>query len=367
MDNVDKFLPGLVLNELFYRDVVKQIVEENYPTLAYSAAMTGPGSDVLGFDTERSMDHDWGPRLQLFLSEFDYTGIGSELDASLRRELPAEFQGFAVGFSEPDVNDGGTRMMQRGPSQEINHNITITTVAMYVESALGIKLGEPISTSDWLAFPEQRLLELTSGKVFYDGLGQLNSLREQLSYYPKDVWLYRMAAQWMRLSQEEPFMGRCRELGDELGSRLVAARLVRDMMRLCFLMERRYAPYSKWLGTAFAKLECGKELTGIFLHLVSADSWQKREEYLVAGYEILVDKFNRLNVTPMIEANIKFFFDRPFRVLFAERFSDALLNEITDPCLKTVGCIGAVDQFVDCTDFTTNINLCRRTGCELFG
>ena len=39
------------------------------------------------------------------------------------------------------------------------------------------------------------------------------------------------------------------------GSRLVAARLARDLIRLCFLLERRYAPYSKWLGSAFAQLE----------------------------------------------------------------------------------------------------------------
>jgi hypothetical protein len=36
---------------------------------------------------------------------------------------------------------------------------------------------------------------------------------------------------------------------------VLVARLVHDLMRLCFLLERRYAPYPKWLGTAFARLE----------------------------------------------------------------------------------------------------------------
>ena len=39
------------------------------------------------------------------------------------------------------------------------------------------------------------------------------------------------------------------EFGDELGSQVVAARLVREIMKLAFLMEKKYAPYSKWLGT----------------------------------------------------------------------------------------------------------------------
>lgn len=56
----------------------------------------------------------------------------------------------------------------------------------------------------------------------------------------------------MRLAQEEAFLGRCHELNDAIGERLVAARIVRDMVRLAFMMERRYIPYSKWLGTVFS-------------------------------------------------------------------------------------------------------------------
>ncbi len=55
-------------------------------------------------------------------------------------------------------------------------------------------------------------------------------------------------------------MGRTAEKGDELGSQLVAARIVRDLVRLCFLLERRYPPYMKWLGSAFARLESAADI-----------------------------------------------------------------------------------------------------------
>jgi hypothetical protein len=55
-------------------------------------------------------------------------------------------------------------------------------------------------------------------------------------------------------SQEEPFVARTGDVGDELGSQVIAGRLVRALMQLCFLMERRYAPYSKWFGTGFSRL-----------------------------------------------------------------------------------------------------------------
>ena len=64
-----------------------------------------------------------------------------------------------------------------------------------------------------------------------------------------------LAAQWTWVAQEEAFVGRAVEVGDELGSRVMAARVVRELMRLCFLLERAYAPYSKWLGSAFARLD----------------------------------------------------------------------------------------------------------------
>ena len=79
-------------------------------------------------------------------------------------------------------------------------------------------------------------------------------IRRKLSYFPRDVWLYLLAAQWARIGQEEHFVGRSGEVGDEIGSRLLAARLAHDIMQLCFLMEKIYAPYPKWFGFAFAQL-----------------------------------------------------------------------------------------------------------------
>jgi Domain of unknown function (DUF4037) len=41
---------------------------------------------------------------------------------------------------------------------------------------------------------------------------------------------------------------------------LIGARLVHDIMNLCFLLEKQYAPYPKWFGTAFQQLHSAKEL-----------------------------------------------------------------------------------------------------------
>ena len=66
-----EFIPGLKLSGMFYEEVVQPILTEAYPGLDTTAALIGAGSEVLGFDTPMSRDHDWGPRLFLFLSEND--------------------------------------------------------------------------------------------------------------------------------------------------------------------------------------------------------------------------------------------------------------------------------------------------------
>ncbi|KAI9324533.1 hypothetical protein DFJ73DRAFT_784872 [Zopfochytrium polystomum] len=43
-------------------------------------------------------------------------------------------------------------------------------------------------------------------------------------------------------------MPRAGRVGDELGSPIIAALLARDVVRLCFLQERRHAPLAKRLA-----------------------------------------------------------------------------------------------------------------------
>lgn len=54
--------------------------------------------------------------------------------------------------------------------------------------------------------------------VFHEGLGQLVPVRAGLDRYPHGLWPYLIAGQWQRISLKEAFVGRCGEVGDELGS-----------------------------------------------------------------------------------------------------------------------------------------------------
>ena len=66
---MNKFVSGLKLSGLFYEEGVRLILEEGFPELPYSAGLIGFGSENLSYDTQRSTDRVWGPRLLLFLAE----------------------------------------------------------------------------------------------------------------------------------------------------------------------------------------------------------------------------------------------------------------------------------------------------------
>jgi hypothetical protein len=204
-----------------------------------------------------------------------------------------------------------------------------------------------------LATPTQRFAEVTGGKVFHDGLGELAAARSALDWYPDDIWRYVLACQWRRIAQEEAFPGRCMEVGDELGSAVVTARLVRDMMRLVLLMRRRYPPYSKWLGTAFGRLEL-PDLAEHLIGAVSTQEWTAREHHLVGAYGIVAEMHNGLGLTEPVDPHVRLYYDRPFRVLGSDRFVDALRAD-DGPSLT-----GAVDQFVDNTDALCDIAFTRQ-------
>jgi hypothetical protein len=66
-----QFIPGAELCRLFFAEAVKPVIDDAFPRLRYAAALLGSGSEVLGFDTAMSTDHDWGPRVDLFLEPDD--------------------------------------------------------------------------------------------------------------------------------------------------------------------------------------------------------------------------------------------------------------------------------------------------------
>lgn len=242
---MSEFIGGVMLSRLFYGEVVAPILAATLPGLVHATALLGPGSEVLGYDTPLSTDHDWGPRLLLFLPECQHAAQAPRIVATLEAALPEIFRGYPVRI---------------------------------------------------------------------------------------------------RRTHERPG-------GDEVGSMVIAANIARDLMRICFSIERRYAPYSKWFGTAFARLACGPALSPILESALLAEGWRAREARLAEVYAAVAALHNGLGVTPPVDAIVSRYYDRPYLVIHADRVVDALRAAIEDPAVRALPLYGAIDQLSDSTDF----------------
>jgi len=346
--NTPPFLPGLELSRRFYTEAVRPLLEEAAPGIPHSAARIGSGSEVLGFDTARSADHEWGPRLQLFLRPRDVSRHAGRIRHILAEHLPKTFHGYPTHFAATDETRD-IRVM-RATDGPVHHRVEVTHISSWFTATLGFDPTSPLTPADWLATPTQLLAEVTGGAVFHDGLHVLAPARAALRWYPRDLWLHILACQWQRVSQEEAFVGRCGEVGDELGSAVVTARLTRDLMRLCLLMDRRYPPYSKWLGSAFARTSAADRLTPSLTAALAATHWHTRESHLATAYETVAGLHNQLGLTDRVDPHTRPYHTRPFQVLRAERFTKALRARITDPAIHSLPLTGTVDQFIDSTE-----------------
>ncbi|MHA1975982.1 MAG: DUF4037 domain-containing protein [Candidatus Hodarchaeales archaeon] len=347
------FIPGLKLCKIFFEEAVKPILTENFFSLRYDAALIGPGSEVLGFDDPTSADHHWGPRLQIFLTETDYINRRNEIDLQLRQSLPYNIQGFSTHWSEPDPTDSMNQFLKPISSGLVNHRVEIYSIKFYLKKYLNIETTE-LTDLDWLVLPEQRLLELTTGEVYHHTLGELDKIRTSLSYYPENVWYFRLLSEWDHIAEEIAFVGRTAPRGDELGSKLEASRLVRYIIRLAFILSKKYIPYPKWFAHSFSFLPIATDLQPVLLAILNENNWRNREKFLAKAYLFLLDYQNNLQITPEIRLKPIKYHSRDQMVINVHKVIEELKKLLNPPLDKLKYPVGSVDQFINDTHILTN-------------
>lgn len=329
-------LTGRQVAERYAEQVVVPFVESRWPRMPYAVGRLGSGSEVLGLDDVTSRDHDWGLRLTLLV---DADRVG-EVDAALEQGLPDSHLGLPVRSSttwDPVVH----------------HRIEVADPDAFALSRLGVATGVGLSTDDWLVVTGQSVLEVVAGSVYRDTSGRLTRIRDHLAWYPDDVWRYVVAADWARLAQELPFVGRTADRGDDLGSRVITGRLAHTAMHLGCLLERRWAPYPKWLGTVFGRLPGAGGSAGALAAAMSATSGPERQTELATAIEALHDRQSEVGLPTAGEA-VTPFFDRPYLGV-DEAVAARLLDSIADERVRAWPAgVGSVEQWVDNVDILSS-------------
>jgi hypothetical protein len=195
------FIPGLSLARTLYTDVVAHLLD-----MPHTACLFWEGSEVLGYDSPRSMDHEWGPRMQVFVAAKEVERTSTAISAG----LPSQYRGYPTAWYSL-------------AAQRVTHHIEVSTLDDWLQTHLGQDPRRGLDHAAWLGMPQQHLLQLTAGHVFHDDTGELIRLRATLRWYPTDVWRWLLASQWHLIGNTEPLLGRTLEASDQRGAGMIVA------------------------------------------------------------------------------------------------------------------------------------------------
>lgn len=257
-------MKGLELSQKYYEQYGKKMIREQFPEIAdqTAAGLVGYGSECLGFDDDISRDHDYGPSFCIWLPRDIYRQYGEKMQAAYDA-LPKEFMGFAARVEE-----------EQGKGR-----VGILCLEDFYREILGCD-SAPETAQEWFAIPESALCAAVGGQVFEDFCGHFTEIREALmAYYPEEVWRKKLAESLARAAQAGQYnYARAMKRGERVAAEIALTEFVKEAMQIVYLLNRKYAPFYKWMHRGLKELATGSEV-GDMLSLLyqvpdPAEAWE---------------------------------------------------------------------------------------------
>jgi hypothetical protein len=253
-----KAMKGLELSRRYYEEVCRPAIEKHLPDHIEKMAfgLAGDGSECYGFDDEISRDHDFGPRIMIWVLSSDYDEFGIELQQKLDK-LPKNFLGF-----------DGINTSQYGQGRE-----GVFTINGFYKKFTG--LDHPPSTiHEWSLIPEVNLSLATNGKVFSDPPGKFTGYRNiLLEGYPEDLRLKMMAARCMKMAQSGQYnYARSIKRKEYVAAQMALAEFTDSAASMIYLMNKRYKPFYKWMHRGLRDLPVLGRKTSVLLETISTSA-----------------------------------------------------------------------------------------------
>lgn len=225
-------MKGLALSEHLFKTHIQAAFQEQFPTLYTQLAfgLAGSGSECFGYDDDLSVDHDWGPRLCIWVDEALFVQDGKTLQHRYQQLLKSySHQGRSLNVDTQAPRDG------------------VLSIQRFYSYYLGLS-ELPSSWKQWLMLSDESLSQCTNGRVFSDPKGLFTHYRETLlSYYPDDVWFKKIGAACIRISQYGQYnYPRAVKRNDMLAAGHCISAFCSEVVALACLLKRTYKPFYKW-------------------------------------------------------------------------------------------------------------------------
>ncbi len=272
---IRQFKNGLDLCEAFYEEFGRPMVRRKFPEYEHMIAvgLVGEGSECFGFDDQVSRDHDFGPGFCLWLTDPIYDEIGEELQRAYD-ELPSTYMG-----------------VTRFTTLKAQKRVGVFRIGDFYESLIGLR-DVPTTQNQWLFLDDYRLATAVNGKVFQDDLGEFTRIRKGISaYYPEEVRIKKIARQAALMAQSGQYnylrmFGR----GETVTAAIALSEFMKHTMAMVYLLNRRYAPFYKWMHRGMEKLPVLPEIRDILSALAELKTGDERIPQMIEVIVALIIK-----------------------------------------------------------------------------
>ncbi len=237
-------LSGLQLAKKFYEEVGAKMIHEKFPEYEDKIAVgfVGEGSERFGFDDQYSIDHDFGPGFCMWVTKTVYSEIGEQLQEEYDK-LPTTYMGITR------INT----LMAQG-------RVGVQLIGDFYEKYTGFRQS-PEKVEDWIDIDDYKLATVTNGEVFRDDLGIFTDIRNHFMMQPEKARLVKLAREISAMAQTgQVNYGRSMGRKDYVTATLCIGQFMEHTMKCLYILNKKYAPYYKWLFKGIEKLPILPEL-----------------------------------------------------------------------------------------------------------
>lgn len=302
---------GLALSHQYYLAHGKPLLASVCPEAAdrIAVGLVGEGSDCFGFDDLASRDHDWGAGFCLWLNDEDYDRIGQDLQLQYDL-LPATFLGYP----------------KKMPGKMATGRVGVIRQSEFYRCYTGYPEG-PQSLADWLSVPEHFLATATNGNVFEDPAGDFSRIRERLlAFYPEDIRLKLIAKRCATMAQAGQYnVPRAIQRGEWVAAQLALGEFLQSTLSTVYLLNRRYAPFYKWMHRGLQSLPLLSPIQPMLDQLVrqSLKDQPSATEIIEAVCQLIIHELNRQQVSDSTDD-------------FLGSHWPGILERIADPAIRSM-------------------------------
>lgn len=347
------YAKGMDLCEDFYKEYGIPMIKTYFPEYesVIAVGLVGEGSECFGFDDSISRDHDFGPGFCMWLTDSVYDEIGEELQKEYDK-LPVTYMGLT------------RRVTKNAPKR-----VGVFKISEFYEKLTGLP-DVPTTQNQWLFVEDYQLAAATNGKVFKDDLGEFSRVRNSLlKHYPESVRVKKIAREAALMAQSGQYnYSRMYGRGDIVTAMIALSEFMKHTMMMVYLLNRRYAPFYKWMHKGMEHMVILPHIKGILAELaqmpVGDDRIPETIEFIVA---LIIREMKKQGLTSGEDNYLDHHTERILRSISQKEsvsdreFKDALVEELVRLEWEAFDKVENIGGRASCQDNRNTFSIMRKS------